>query len=277
MMRLALLALLGAGANALAPPKRTVSKRSRGTSAKPNVNEVEAPVEFFDPEIRPITRTAGCAALWLGLTAYVAIGAPGKDDLSQALDADALARLIADPFDPTVPPLFCVLFNFMGLWPAIYAALLLPGGRDQKPPLLPFLLGSVGLGMFALTPYLALREERTEAIAPSSLAGKWFDGKANAALLSVGAVFVAYKGITAAPLAESIAGFQEIFQEQLFVHVTTLDFCSLWLLSFGVIAEDMKRRPDGPDPSLAPAFAAVPIFGALAYLAVRPPLPTAEE
>ena len=42
-----------------------------------------------------------------------------------------------------------------------YAATLLPGSKDQKPvPELPFLGASLALGMFALSPYLALRERR---------------------------------------------------------------------------------------------------------------------
>ena len=55
------------------------------------------------------------------------------------------------------------------------------------------------------------------------------------------------------------------------MHVTTLDFCSLWLLFYGPLVEDMRRR--GMDTSAAPLFAAVPIFGAATYLLVRDPLP----
>lgn len=58
------------------------------------------------------------------------------------------------------------------------------------------------------------------------------------------------------------------------MHVTTLDFCALWLLFYGPLVEDMRRR--GMDEGLAPLFAAVPIFGATTYLLVRPPLPEAE-
>ena len=36
--------------------------------------------------------------------------------------------------------------------------------------------------------------------------------------------------------------FKALFDSQLFVHVTTLDFCSLWLLFYGPLVEDMRRR-----------------------------------
>ena len=95
------------------------------------------------------------------INSYVAVGAPGKDETAAAVDADLLAALVANPFDPSVPPLFCVLFNMMGIWPAWFAAALLPGSRGQKPlPAGPFIGASVAAGMFALSPYLALRQLR---------------------------------------------------------------------------------------------------------------------
>jgi hypothetical protein len=45
-------------------------------------------------------------------------------------------------------------------WPR-YAATLLPGAKDQRPlPAVPFIVASLAAGMFALSPYLALRERR---------------------------------------------------------------------------------------------------------------------
>ena len=52
-----------------------------------------------------------------------------------------------------------VLFNLMGLWPVVYASLALSDGRDQAVSAWPFVVGSFGLGAFALMPYLALREQ----------------------------------------------------------------------------------------------------------------------
>lgn len=62
----------------------------------------------------------------------------------------------------------------------------------------------------------------------------------------------------------------DLFSSQLFVHVTSLDFLALWTLSYGVIAEDAKRRGlECPSP----LYASLPILGHCAWLLVRPPLP----
>jgi len=97
-------------------------------------------------------------------------------------------------------------------------------------------------------------------------------GKLNAALLSLGAVALVAFGLTAndGDLALSGAQYVDLFTSQLFVHVTTLDFLALWAFSYGVIAEDAKRRGLGC-PS--PLYASIPILGHCAWLLLRPPLP----
>jgi hypothetical protein len=255
----------------------------RRQRAAVNLQAVEQPDGFFAPEVRTPARTLGIGLVWVGLAAYVAVGAPGKDEASQALDSELLAALIVDPFAESCPPLFTVLFNFMGIWPAIYAALLLPGAAQQKPvPAAPFLAGSVALGMFSLSPYLALREFRGADASPAatqkSLNGlsRWFEGKLNGALLLAGAVGLSGYGLTAhgGDIGLSVSEFRTLFATQLFPHVTTLDFLALWVFSFGVLAEDMDRR--GMDSSTAPLYCAVPLLGHCAYLLTREPLPSSE-
>ena len=236
----------------------------------------DADEDFFAPDVRTPARTFGIFGLWAALIAYVALGAPGKDAASQALDNELLFKLIANPFDPSCPPLFTVLFNYMGIWPAAYAAVLLPGADAQKPaPAAPFVLGSIAFGMFALSPYLALRRY---APGPGIARGggavdKFLESRVVAGFLLGGALGLAAFGATAngGDVGASLAEFKALFDSQLFVHVTTLDFCSLWLLFYGPLVEDMRRR--GMDTSAAPLFAAVPIFGAATYLLVRDPLP----
>lgn len=63
-------------------------------------------------------------------------------------------------------PIFYSLFNLMGVYPAIYAALLVPGGRSANGvPAYPFVIGSFFLGAFALLPYMALVRLLTVRIA----------------------------------------------------------------------------------------------------------------
>lgn len=237
------------------------------------------PDGFFAEGVRGQGRTLGIFALWASLIAYVALGAPGKDAVSSAADTELLNKLIANPFDTTVPPFFACVFNFMGLWPAWYACALLPGAAKQKPvPAAPFLLGSVAVGMFSLSPYLALREYREKDITQGDLNGlsRWTEGKLNAVFLSAGAAGLFYYGLTAndGNVAQSLDQYVELFRNSLFAHVTSLDFLSLWVLSYGVLAEDAKRR--GMDcPS--PLYASLPIVGHCAWLLLRPPLPDDEK
>ena len=142
-------------------------------------------------------------------------------------------------------------------------------------PAAPFLVGSFAFGMFALSPYLALREYRPTADtsrAPLNGVTRWTEGKPNAVLLSASALAVLGLGLAGndGDLATSAAQYVELFSNQLFVHVTTLDFLALWALSYGVLAEDAKRRGLAC-PS--PLFASVPILGHFVWLLVRQPLP----
>lgn len=252
--------------------------RSTVVHAARRAPDLEPDDSFFNPALRTPARTISIACVWAGLISYAALGAPGKDAVHTAIDNEILMKLIANPFDPTVAPLFSVLFNFMGIWPAWYAAALLPGGKNQKPlPIAPFVAGSVAVGAFALSPYLSLREYRGEdsGVTQADLNGvsRWFEGKLNAAILAAGAVGLSAYGLTAngGDVAGSISEFVDLWKTQLFVHVTSLDFAALWALSFGVMAEDMERR--GMDKSKAPLFCAVPILGHVSYLLLRPPLP----
>lgn len=229
---------------------------------------------FFAVGVRTPQRTIGILALWLSLIGYVAIGAPGKDAAAQAADAELLGKLIANPLDPTVSPFFASIFSLMGIWPAWYASVLLPGASKQKPlPAAPSLVGSIAAGMFALSPYLALREARTNVTtAELNQLSKWTEGRLNAALLSLGSAIVIAFGLAGngGDLARSAAEYAELFSSQFFVHVTSLDFLSLWVLSYGVICEDAKRRGLGC-PS--PLYAMAPIIGHCFWLLNRPPLP----
>lgn len=169
----------------------------------------------------------------------------------------------------------------MGLWPAWYAATLLPGSKEQNPvPTAPFVLGSVAAGFFALAPYLALREYRDGRAGTVILSQEdlgpvtgLLESKFVAYLLSASALGLTAYGVTAngGNVAASFGEYRELFQNQLFVHVTTIDFMCLWGASYGVMVEDSKRR--GMDPSACALFAAVPILGHCAYLIARPPLP----
>ena len=93
--------------------------------------------------------------VWLSLLAYAFLYAPNQTPVRDGIFLQKLLNLDGDG-EPVNEPLFC-LFNIMGLWPAAYAALLVPTGRSRNGvPAWPFLAGSVVAGAFALLPYFAL-------------------------------------------------------------------------------------------------------------------------
>lgn len=122
-----------------------------------------------------------------------------------------------------------------------YAAVLLPGSKDQSPlPAVPFIVGSVALGAFALTPYLALRESRAEEGSCTQrdlgIIGKLLESKLTGVLLLASSLGLALYGAAAndGDFVASSEQFRVLFSEQLFVHATTCDFFTLWALSYGV-------------------------------------------
>ena len=48
-----------------------------------------------------------------------------------ALDNELITKMIQTPFDGTTNPIFVALFNSLGIIPAVYASLLLPGKKNQ--------------------------------------------------------------------------------------------------------------------------------------------------
>jgi hypothetical protein len=57
-----------------------------------------------------------------------------------------------------------------------------------------------------------------------------------------------------------------------FIHLMSWDFCLMWAVFPALLGDDMARRRLR-DSRIFWAVALVPLFGALAYLCLRPPLP----
>ncbi|KAF5836807.1 hypothetical protein DUNSADRAFT_5386, partial [Dunaliella salina] len=99
------------------------------------------------------------------------------------------------------------LFNIMGIWPAVYASLLIPGGRSaNKVPAWPFTVGAFFLGVLSLLPYFALwRPDREQQLPPpkeelegwNKLFMKGAETPVLPALLVAGSSFLLYLAATA--------------------------------------------------------------------------------
>ena len=193
----------------------------------------DADEDFFAPDVRTPARTFGIFGLWAALIAYVALGAPGKDAASQALDNELLFKLIANPFDPSCPPLFTVLFNYMGIWPAAYAAVLLPGADAQPAPPRrscsarprPHVRALAAPRCAATRPAPARARRRRGRQVPREPRRRGLPARRRARPRGV------RRDRERRRRRRVARRVRARFDPQLFVHVTTLDFCSLWLLS----------------------------------------------
>jgi hypothetical protein len=193
-------------------------------------------------------------ALWLGFIAYATFVAPGD----QPETMDLIVRLV----------------NVMGVLPLIYCCLMFADGRDQaKLKAWPFVAGSMGVGAFAILPYLALRQSAppTNPEAPSKIMKLW-DSRWTALGLTIAAVGLIFTGLTQGNWAD----FVQQWQTSKFIHVMSLDFCALSLLLPSLVPDDMTRRGMTQRGLIWP-IVLVPLFGTLAYLIGRPGLAQEEK
>ncbi|MEM9807405.1 MAG: DUF2834 domain-containing protein [Cyanobacteria bacterium P01_D01_bin.56] len=203
-------------------------------------------------------------AFWLGFVTYAFfLSPPSTPDT-----LDTLRQLSTGQW-AGLNPMVVVLFNLMGLWPVVYAALALTDGRDQTIPAWPFVIGSFALGAFALMPYLALRKSTTHLpYRPADTALlKWLNHR----LVGIGIVIatlllVAY-GLTQAEGYKTVQDFYMQFATSQFIHVMSLDFCMLTLLTPSIMWDDMSRRQV---PWLWRCFSLLPLLGPGLYIALRP-------
>ena len=99
---------------------------------------------------------AAMAAVYLAALTYVIGFAP------QGSPEDTI-RIVTECLDLDAPPsLFFVVFNALGVVPALYAAVLLPGANDQAPVPPATIATAFFAGYGGLGPYLALRRPRYE-------------------------------------------------------------------------------------------------------------------
>ncbi|MFH7243580.1 MAG: DUF2834 domain-containing protein [Spirulina sp.] len=203
--------------------------------------------------------------LWLGFIGYAFILSPPD----QPDTADLILRLSTGDWDGLNPALIA-LFNAMGIWPMVYAAVVLVDGRGQRLWAWPFVVASFAVGAFAMLPYLALRAPVPWA-GPTDRLLRVVGSRLLGASLAVAALVLMVWGLSAGDWPD----LWQQWQTSRFVHVMSLDFCALWLLFPVLLVDDLPRR--GLNQRwIIPAVLALPLLGAALYLALRPPLPEAD-
>ncbi|MGF1516191.1 MAG: DUF2834 domain-containing protein [Nodosilinea sp.] len=210
--------------------------------------------------------------LWLGFILYTFILTPPD----RVDTADLILRLSTGDWEG-INPAIVALFNAMGLWPMVYAAVALIDGHSQKQEgqnrrAWPFVLASFAVGAFALLPYLALRQPNSTFSGHQSrllhlTESRWFGGA-----LAVGAIALAAFAL----LKGDWPDFWQQWQTSRFIHVMSLDFVALWLLFPVLLRDDMDRRVLS-QPWVVAAVLALPLVGACLYLALRPSLDVAAD
>jgi phosphoglycerol transferase MdoB-like AlkP superfamily enzyme len=197
--------------------------------------------------------------LWIALASYSFLLAPADGTNTLQLIINLLTGQLAG-----INPLVVTLFYLMGIWPCLFAAVML---FEDSPKVKPnwFCGASFVIGSFALLPYLALRQPEPVSLPPSPPLRQVLDSRGLAIILAAGTAFSLVYGLTQG----NWAAFVQQWRSERFLHVMGIDFVLLWPL-FGVFAQDDARRRGAPGSLLG--VCGIPLLGALAYLLLRPQL-----
>lgn len=217
-----------------------------------------------------MVRKISFALLWLGFSLYAFTLAPP----SQPDTLDLIIKLSSGQWD-NINPLIVALFNLMGIWPMIYAAMALIDGAGQKLLAWPFVALSFGVGAFAILPYLALREDNPTFNTPRSLLLKVVDSPWTGRFLMLGTLALLSYGMLNGDLAANWRDFIQQWHTSRFINVMSLDFCMLCAVVSPLLKDDMAKRDLWQTSFGSVLFwigTLVPLLGVLFYLSVRPSL-----
>lgn len=203
-------------------------------------------------------------SVWAGFIAYVLLLAP---PLHLPETIALLIKILTFQWGE-VNAIILSIFALVGIWLQIYSCLLFVDGRMQKIPFWVFALASLGSGVIGLIPYLALREPNQEFTGKKDSFLNLLDSRSTGIILTVFTIFVVIYGVFVGNWADYI--YQ--FQSDRFINGMSLAFCLFAVLFPTVLGDDMARRGWLRDSQLFWVIALVPLFGALLYLCIRPPL-----
>lgn len=208
-----------------------------------------------------MSRKIALGLLWVGFVLYAFLLAPPNHP-----DTLPLIQNLSTGHWEGINPLVIALFNIMGVLPLLYACVLYLDGEGQKLPAWAFSVCSFAVGAFALLPYLALRQPNPTFTGEKTLWLKITDSRWFGGLVAVAAIALLSYGI----LQGDWHNFFEQWRTSRFIHVMSLDFCLLCLLFPVLLSDDMARR-NLQDRRIFWAVTLLPLLGALAYVALRPP------
>lgn len=202
--------------------------------------------------------------LWVAFIAYALFMAPGNSPANDPIFKDLLTLQSREPWLLTV-------FSWLGIFPVVFTCLLLRKSvttlKGQRIPAWPFVLFSFGLGAFALLPYFALISPSRTGIhdrVPSVKQSKRGVSRVASHKLTHLILLLLTLGSALYALTEgNLDRFVDAFYQSSFVHIMTIDFVVLTLLSMYAIFRD--ARVNGRTSSWAWA-GLLPLAGPLVYL-----------
>ncbi|MBD2075532.1 hypothetical protein H6F86_16835 [Phormidium sp. FACHB-592] len=203
--------------------------------------------------------------IWLGFILYLLFLAPPL----QADTLQPLQSLLAGKL-PSINPVILSLFSLVGIWLLIYSCLIFADGRMQSLPAWMFMLASIATGVFALIPYLALRQPNQSFSGEKDPWLAVLDSQTTGIVLSISTLILMLYAI----VWGDWASFAQEFLTNRFVHGMSLAFC-LFCVLFPyptLLQDDMARRGLTPNSQLFHLAVWVPLLGPLAYLCLRPSL-----
>ncbi|MCM3132067.1 hypothetical protein M3629_04680 [Paenibacillus polysaccharolyticus] len=202
--------------------------------------------------------------LWVAFIAYALFMAPGNSPGNDPIFKELLTLQSKEPWLLTV-------FSWLGIFPAVYACILLrksvTASKGQRIPAWPFVLFSFGLGAFALLPYFALvapsRIGIHEPVPTVKQSKRGVPRLASHKLTHLILLLLTLGSALYALTEGNPDRFVDAFYQSSFVHIMTIDFAVLTLLSMYAIFRD--ARANGRTTSWAWA-GLLPLAGPLLYL-----------
>lgn len=202
--------------------------------------------------------------VWIAFIAYALLLAPGQSPGSDPIFKELITMQSKEPWLLTV-------FSWLGIFPAVYACMLLRTSvkeRGGRVPAWPFVILSFGLGAFALLPYYAWLSSANRASGYTTLhfgrqresgIGRVAAHKLTHVVLLLLTLGAAFYAVT--------QGHPDVymgaFNQSAFVHIMTIDFVLLTLLSMIAIYRDTEVSRRSPAWAMA---GIIPIVGPLIYL-----------
>lgn len=177
--------------------------------------------------------------IWIGFIFYSAFIAP---DGNGSYLSDLLTMNDPDPG-------LLAMFSLLGIWPAVFCILLLRSDQGSVPAW-PFVLGSFALGAFSLLPYFILNRKVERANRIPEKVQRLLSSKSLAVILMLLTIVLMVYGL----VAREPGVYEKAFLESNFVHVMTIDFAVLTVLSI------IALRDRDQVPGLA---GVIPIIGSL--------------